>query len=41
VVSTTVSYSGGLGFKYRFGERLSWLRFSVFSVPPDKYRDST
>jgi hypothetical protein len=36
-----VSYSGGPGFKYRSGDRLSWLKFLWFSsVPPGKCRNS-
>jgi hypothetical protein len=35
-------YSGGTRFEYRPGHRLSWLRFSWFSlVTPAKCRDST
>jgi hypothetical protein len=42
VVSTTASYSGGPGFKFRLGDRLYWPKFSWFSlVPPGKYREST
>jgi hypothetical protein len=42
VVNTPSSYSRGPGFRYRPGDRLSWLRFSsFFSVPEDKCWDST
>jgi hypothetical protein len=42
VVNSPASYLGGPRFKFRPGDRLSWLRFSWFSsVPPGKCRDST
>jgi hypothetical protein len=41
VVNTSVSYSGGPGFKSLPRDRLSWLMFSwFFSVPPRKCRNS-
>jgi hypothetical protein len=42
VFNTSALYSGGLGFKSRSGDRLSWPGYSwFFSVTPGKYRDSS
>lgn len=42
MVNTHTSYSGGLGFKPRPGDRVSWLRLSRFSsLRPYKCWDST
>jgi hypothetical protein len=42
MVKTPVSYSGGPGFKFRFGDRLSWLRLFVYSsVPSGSCLDTT
>jgi hypothetical protein len=38
--NTTPSYSEGPGFKTRPEDRLSWLSFSVSSVPPGECQDS-
>jgi hypothetical protein len=39
-VVNTYSYSSGVGFRYRPGDRLSWLGFPCFSlVPPGKCWD--